>query len=136
MKKTKKQQTTSSALRRSALLLAVILLLGVFTACGGLPASSEKEETTAPNYNWTLEDPPELPTMKMPDPMPDPIPEYDADIVEPEYTTRYAASSESDKYHRPSCHYVDNILPWNLIYFYSKSDARSAGYSPCSVCSP
>ena len=112
-----------------ALVMITVALLGIFTACGGLPASDDVN-VTEKHYNW--EDPPEIPTIKMPDP----VPEYDADIVEPEYTPRYAASSESDKYHRPSCHYVDNILPWNLIYFYSKSDARSEGYSPCSVCSP
>lgn len=112
-----------------ALIMTTIALIGIFTACGGLPASDDVNVTDQ-YYPW--EDPPELPTIKMPDPML----EYDADIVEPEYTTRYAASSESDKYHRPSCHYVDNILPWNLIYFYSKSDARSEGYSPCSVCDP
>ena len=109
--------------------MTTIALIGIFTACGGLPASDDVNVTDQ-YYPW--EDPPELPTIKMPDPMP----EYDADIVEPEYTTRYAASSESDKYHLPSCHYVDNILPWNLIYFYSKSEAHSEGYSPCSVCDP
>ena len=112
-----------------ALIMTTIALLGIFTACGGLLASDDVNATEK-HYSW--EDPPEIPTIKKPDT----IPEYDADIVEPEYTTRYAASSESDKYHRPSCHYVDNILPWNLIYFYSKSDARSEGYSPCSVCDP
>ena len=115
-----------------ALISTIVVLLEIFVACGGLPASNEEGEETAPKYNSTWEDPPEIPTLQLPDP----IPEYDADIVEPEYTTRYAASSESDKYHRPSCHYVDNILPWNLIYFYSKSDARAEGYSPCSVCDP
>lgn len=115
-----------------SLISIIVVLLEIFVACGGLPASNEEREETAPKYNSTWEDPPEIPTLQLPDP----IPEYDADIVEPEYTTRYAASSESDKYHLPSCHYVDQILSYNLIYFYSESSARSAGYSPCSVCSP
>ncbi len=103
-----------------ALILTVVALLGIFTACGGLPSADEREETT------TIQ-------------TPDPIPEYTGEIVEPvepQYTTRYAASSESDKYHRTSCHYVDQILSWNLIYFYSEESARRAGYSPCSVCNP
>ncbi len=116
-----------------ALIMTTIALIGIFTACGGLPASTEKKESTTEKAQWTWEDPPKIPTIEIPD---IDVPEYDEDIVEPEHTTRYAASSESDKYHRTSCHYVDQILPQNLIYFYSESSARSAGYSPCSVCSP
>ena len=112
-----------------ALIMTTIALLGIFVACDGLPASNDVN-VTEKHYSW--EDPPDIPTLQTPDP----LPEYDADIVEPEYTMRYAASSESDKYHRPSCHYVDQILSCNLIYFYSESSARCAGYSPCSVCSP
>ena len=116
-----------------ALILTIVALLGIFTACGGLPSADEREEiTTKSSY---FKDPPEIPTIEAPDP----IPEYDGEIVEPvepQYTIRYAASSESDKYHRLSCHYVDQILDDNLIYFYSESSARRAGYSPCSVCDP
>ena len=116
-----------------ALILTIVALLGIFTACGGLPSADEREETTTKIPSW--KDPPEISTIQTPDP----IPEYDGEIiepVEPQYTTRYAASSESDKYHRTSCHYVDQILSWNLIYFYSEESARRAGYSPCSVCDP
>ena len=60
----------------------------------------------------------------------------DEEDEEPEYTVRYAASKESDKYHELNCRYVDQILSWNLIYFSSKSEARSKGYKPCSVCDP
>ena len=116
-----------------ALILAVVALLGVFTACGSLLSADEREETTTKIPSW--KDPPEYPTIETLGP----ALEYDGDVVEPvepQYTTRYAASSESDKYHRTSCHYVDQILSWNLIYFYSKESARRAGYSPCSVCDP
>ena len=116
-----------------ALILTVVALLGVFTACGGLPSADEREETTTKLPSW--KDPPEISTIQTPDP----IPEYTGEIVEPvepQYTTRYAASSESNKYHRTSCHYVDQILSWNLIYFYSEESARRAGYSPCSLCNP
>ena len=116
-----------------ALILTVVALLGVFTACGGLPSADEREETTTKLPSW--KDPPEISTIQTPNP----IPEYTGEIVEPvepQYTTRYAASSESDKYHRTSCHYVENILDENLIFFYSKNFAHRSGYSPCSVCDP
>lgn len=116
-----------------ALMLTMAALLGIFTACGGLPPADGHEETTTKIPSW--KDPPEYPTIETLGP----IPEYDGEIVEPtepQYTTRYAASSESDKYHRTSCHYVDQILSWNLIYFYSEESARRAGYTPCSVCEP
>ena len=130
MKKKVKQQTKRGDLTRAVpIVLVLFLLLGIFVACGGLPASDE-DKTTEKQY--FVGDSLEFPTIKNPDT----IPEYDADIVEPEYTTRYAASSESDKYHLPSCHYVDQILSYNLIYFYSEDSARRAGYSPCSVCNP
>ena len=116
-----------------ALILTIVALLGIFTACGGLPSADEREETTTRSSSW--KDPPEISTIETLGP----ALEYDGEIVEPvepQYTTRYAASSESNKYHRTSCHYVDQILSWNLIYFYSEESARRAGYSPCSVCDP
>lgn len=115
------------------LILTIVALLGIFTACGGLPSVDEREETTTKIPSW--KDPPEYPTIDTLGP----AIEYEEDLVEPvepQYTIRYAASSESNKYHRTSCHYVDQILSWNLIYFYSEESARRAGYSPCSVCDP
>ncbi len=117
--------------RTSALILVVVFFLGIFVSCGGLPASGTQEEST--KKQWTVED---LPTPPSVDFTGTAVPKVDNDIIEPEYTARYAASSESDKYHRPSCHYVDQILYENLIYFYSKDSAHRAGYSPCSVCEP
>lgn len=48
----------------------------------------------------------------------------------------YLASSKSNKFHRPSCGYVDNIKSGNLISFSSRDEAISSGYSPCKACSP
>lgn len=48
----------------------------------------------------------------------------------------YAASSQSDKFHYPSCRYVKQINSGNLIYFSSRDKAISAGYIPCKVCRP
>lgn len=122
-----------------SLIMTMIALLGIFTACGGLPASTNQEETP----KWDYSEPPEL---SIPEIDVDPLPVPDiylppnisdnAPTEEDEPIVVYAASSESDKYHLPSCHYVDQILPQNLIYFYSEASARRAGYSPCSVCSP
>ncbi|MEI8217191.1 MAG: stalk domain-containing protein [Eubacteriales bacterium] len=48
----------------------------------------------------------------------------------------YVGSSQSNKYHYPSCRYVKTIIPGNLVYFKSKADAASKGYIPCKVCNP
>lgn len=48
----------------------------------------------------------------------------------------YAASRSSDKFHKLSCYYVDNILPENIIYFETREDALEAGKEPCSKCRP
>lgn len=55
---------------------------------------------------------------------------------DPEPERRYAASSESDKYHRLSCRYVDKIKSYNIVYYSSESEARADGKKPCSVCNP
>lgn len=49
---------------------------------------------------------------------------------------KYVASRDSDKYHRLSCHYVDQILKENRVYYKTEEAARRAGKSPCSVCKP
>jgi hypothetical protein len=111
------------------LFLTLAFLVFSFSYCGNMifsssPDKTEKTESATPpsleleipTYNL---DPPELP-----------------DVPEPDYVTCYAASRESDRYHDMNCHYVDQILPQNLIYFFSKSEARSEGYKPCSVCDP
>jgi hypothetical protein len=48
----------------------------------------------------------------------------------------YVGSSDSDKYHKPTCRFAKKILAENLIEFTSKEDAEARGYSPCSVCNP
>lgn len=45
-------------------------------------------------------------------------------------------SSESDVFHKTSCHYVDRIKPDHLIYFDTYEAAVNAGYRPCKVCRP
>jgi len=48
----------------------------------------------------------------------------------------FVASSKSDKYHYPSCRSAKNIKEENKIWFATSAEARAAGYSPCSICSP
>lgn len=131
---------TKRSITRTALIGMIILVfLFSFVSCGGMPASSMENEDP-PKSPGTWEPPPnydpiEIPTYEIPE----------AELKEPTTqpnqggaasTARYAASRESNKYHRPSCYYVDNILPENLFYFSSEYAARQAGYSPCSVCEP
>ena len=98
-------------LRLSSFLATILLITFVLSACGEIMPGAPTQEQ--PSNNIELED-----TKKS------------------ESFVCYAASSESNKYHRPSCYYVDKILDENLIYFYSESSAQRAGYSPCSVCNP
>ena len=48
----------------------------------------------------------------------------------------YVASSNSDKFHYPSCSAASRIKDYNKITFSSRDEAISAGYSPCGICSP
>ncbi len=48
----------------------------------------------------------------------------------------YFASRKSDKYHRPSCYWVQRIKPQNLIGFKNREEATKADYRPCKVCRP
>jgi len=48
----------------------------------------------------------------------------------------FYGSINSDVYHYPSCGYVKNIHPENLISFPSSAAAKAAGYRPCAVCKP
>ncbi len=61
-----------------------------------------------------------------------PEPGQMADITE----GQFVGSTQSDKYHYPSCRWAEKILPQNRIWFSSSEDARAAGYVPCGVCKP
>ncbi len=49
---------------------------------------------------------------------------------------KYLGSIKSNKYHYPTCKYVETINPENLIGFHSKAEAEAAGYYPCTYCDP
>lgn len=48
----------------------------------------------------------------------------------------YWGSSQSDKFHYPSCRWAHKIKHSNLIVFKSRQEALNAGYVPCKVCRP
>ncbi len=131
--------TTCNKKRLSTIALTIILciLMSAFVSCGGLPTTQNSEETTrSQNIKTNWEDPLEFPAIKAPGTIT--LPDYQTAEPddEPERVVRYAASSESNKYHRLSCHYVDRIKSYNIVYYYTASEARSDGKSPCSVCNP
>jgi len=49
---------------------------------------------------------------------------------------KYCGSKESNVYHYPSCRYVQQIKPENLIWFKDEYEAVAKGYRPCKVCNP
>lgn len=51
-------------------------------------------------------------------------------------TGTYTGSTESDKYHYPTCRHSLKILEENLIWFDTEEEALAAGYSPCGTCKP
>jgi methylphosphotriester-DNA--protein-cysteine methyltransferase len=51
-------------------------------------------------------------------------------------SAEFWGSTESNKYHYPTCHCAQNIKPENLIVFNSPEEAQQAGYVPCKVCNP
>lgn len=123
-----------------ALFMIIITLTGSLIACGDSTLSdydTDPPSYSIPEYN----DPPEMPDYDFE--VPTYIPSFspgtssdDADDDEPARTVRYAASLESNKYHRLSCHYVDRIKSYNLVYYYTEDEAIDDGKKPCSVCSP
>lgn len=48
----------------------------------------------------------------------------------------YVGSSESDKYHYPTCRWTNAINNTNLVHFDTEEEATSYGYSPCGSCKP
>lgn len=48
----------------------------------------------------------------------------------------YTASSASDRFHLPSCSSAAKISDDNRLWFSSREEAVSAGYTPCGRCEP
>ena len=80
-----------------------------------------------------------------PDPQPTPEPQQAEPVptLTPEQAFReslkqyaYVGSSESDKYHYPTCRWTSKINDGNLVHFDSVEEAQAAGYEPCGTCKP
>jgi hypothetical protein len=48
----------------------------------------------------------------------------------------YVGSTDSIRFHRLTCRYVNRILADNLIQFTGRDDAVAKGYVPCDTCKP
>ena len=119
-----------------ALLLAICATLGIFTACEESAVNTDTVDSKPLKSEITAL-PDEYPQLEAITGIPGYTPPSEPDEPdEPEKVARYAASSESNKYHRLSCHYVDRIKSYNIVYYYTESEAKKDGKKPCSVCSP
>ncbi len=59
-----------------------------------------------------------------------------AAVVSAQRAEEVVASANSDKYHRITCDYADNILEENKVYYKTPADAERDGKYACSVCRP
>lgn len=48
----------------------------------------------------------------------------------------YIGNKNSRKFHRPDCQWAQKIAPYNRVFFKTREEAISAGYTPCKVCKP
>ena len=51
-------------------------------------------------------------------------------------SSSYVGNSETGKFHAPGCGDVDKMDPSNKVFFSSRDEAASSGYSPCGHCRP
>ena len=51
-------------------------------------------------------------------------------------SSSYVGNSNTRKFHAPGCDSVDKMKPSNKVYFSSRDEAASSGYSPCARCNP
>lgn len=122
---------------------------------GEIQTQPEPDQTPAPDpVVEPKPDPqptPEPQPVTTPDPTPQPTPEPGPQpeqsepvaTLTPEQAFReslkqyaYVGSSESDKYHKPTCRWTSKINDGNLIHFDSVEEAQAAGYEPCGTCKP
>ena len=59
-----------------------------------------------------------------------------AAVVSAQRAEEVVASANSDKYHRLTCDYADNILEENKVYYKTPADAERDDKYACSVCRP
>ena len=116
---------------------------------GDIQTQPEPDPTPAPDPVVDQEPDPQPQPVTTPEPTPQPTPEPQPEQAEPAPTLTpeqafreslkqyaYVGSSESDKYHRPTCRWTSKINDGNLVHFDSAEEAQAAGYEPCGTCKP
>lgn len=48
----------------------------------------------------------------------------------------FVASKGSDRFHRPSCVWAQQIQPERKLSFATRDEAIKAGLTPCPICNP
>lgn len=98
-------------------------------------ATKAPEQTDVPTAAPTVE-PTAEPTHEQ---TPEPIQSTNgtiADLSPSQYAGKYVGSSESDKYHWPSCKSAQKILIINAVWWDTVEAAQAAGYKACKSCDP
>lgn len=116
-------------------LTAVVVVVAIAILGGSLfGGTDEKESVEVPEI--TAEESVAENTTKE---MPDVVDEEEAqpeEVQEQAETVTYIGSSESDKFHYPSCRFAKEISAENVIEFASREEAVNRGYTACGVCHP
>ena len=93
------------------------------------PAPPAKEEPAKQETPVAQNPPAEV---KKPEPAIDPEAAFREKLMQ----YNYVCSSESDKYHEPTCRWTSSINDSNLSHFDTEEEAVAAGYIPCGTCKP
>ena len=100
--------------------------------------SDESAPEREPEPDHTTEPEPEPEVESEPETESEPEPEVDSAQTSRDKLLEYnyVGSSQSDKYHKPTCRWTDKINDENLIHFDTEEEAVAAGYQPCGTCKP
>lgn len=133
----------------------IAIAIAAFAAVGILMPSDSEPEVTAPTSSvvdtvvatHTTQKPYNQPSKPIQNPKP--AQKVNQEQSEPVYQTdpekafkdklmqyNYVGSSESDRYHKPTCRWTDKINESNLVHFDTESEASAAGYAACGTCKP
>ena len=96
------------------------------------------EPEPEPDHTTEPEPEPESEVESEPETEIEPEPEVDSEQTSRDKLLEYnyIGSSQSDKYHKPTCRWTDKINDENLIHFDTEEEAVAAGYQPCGTCKP
>jgi len=153
-----KPESFSNQEAKTKMLNAILLLEGYANASTYPPDvkysdfffQCENEAESSSLGLWALSDKTVAPTL-IPTPSDTPIPtpvhsenvESAQSVSGPDLTaspvltnSQYCASSIADKFHHLGCKYADQILPQNVVFYYTRDEAMADGKVPCKLCKP